>query len=564
MVLLFLSSSLLDLIGLGLIAPYTMLIINPDMFANSAVSLVFEKFGLAYESDDLIIVLSLVLFGIFFFKTASVILINKVIIVFSLKLQTYLKSVLMKAYQNLEYSEYLSRNSSEYILAIQSYTAQFTNGVLQNLLRMLSEGITMVVIIIMLAFNNGPALLLLAALLGGMGLGYDWIFRNRVREYGQGSNKYSTRMVQGIHEGIEGLKEIRILGCESYFHNVIKNSADRFAFYNSKAQVIKIAPRYLLELMILTFVVVLVLGTLLIRNDIEMLVPTLSLFAIASMRLVPSANILVTGLSQIRFGRHATSFLYQDLRKMGNETSVLTRPLDQVYPDKFNTLSLVNVCFRYPNAKQIALNNITLSIQEGDSIGLVGSSGSGKSTLVDVMLGLLTPESGYIQFNNKPLQEKISDWRSNVAYLPQQVLLIDNSLRCNVALGVPENEIDEQRLISAIEQARLSGLVQQLPAGMETVIGERGIRLSGGQRQRVALARAFYHGRNVLIMDEATSALDNETEKEIVEEIKRLKGLKTLIVIAHRLTTVKHCDHIYRLENGEIVDQGNYASVIGT
>ena len=228
----------------------------------------------------------------------------------------------------------------------------------------------------------------------------------------------------------------------------------------------------------------------------------------------------------------------------------------------FKDLRLRNVVFSYHNKQQLALEDISMKIQSGDSIGLIGLSGSGKTTLLDILLGLLEPQSGDIEFNGRQLQDNLEEWRSQVAYLPQQVFLIDNSMRCNVALGVEESVIDETKLREALRQARLSELVEQLPEGVDTILGERGVRLSGGQRQRVALARAFYHGRSVLVMDEATSALDNETEKEIVAEIQRLKGQKTMIVIAHRLTTVQHCDRIYRLEQGRIVEEGTPDQVL--
>ena len=220
------------------------------------------------------------------------------------------------------------------------------------------------------------------------------------------------------------------------------------------------------------------------------------------------------------------------------------------------------VGYRYPNTRQEALRDLDLVIRAGESIGLIGPSGSGKTTLVDVLLGLLEPQTGVLEYNGHPLQKTLSEWRRQVAYLPQQVFLIDNSLRCNVALGETASEIEESRLQEALRQARLSELVEQLPQGVNTILGERGVRLSGGQRQRVALARAFYHGRSVLVMDEATSALDNETEKEIVAEIQRLKGQKTMIVIAHRLTTVQHCDRIYRLDKGRIVEAGTPEQIL--
>ena len=205
--------------------------------------------------------------------------------------------------------------------------------------------------------------------------------------------------------------------------------------------------------------------------------------------------------------------------------------------------------------------NLSIDLHAGESIGLIGTSGSGKTTIVDILLGLLAPTGGSVIYNGDPLQNNLPSWRSQVAYIPQNIFLLDDTLRANIAIGLKE-DIDEKKVEKAIKQAQLNDLLQQLPKGLDTVLGERGLRLSGGQRQRVALARAFYFDRDVLIMDEATSALDNETEKEIIEEIRRLKGKKTMIVIAHRLTTVKHCDCIYRLENGKVVDKGTYSEVV--
>jgi ATP-binding cassette, subfamily B, bacterial PglK len=222
----------------------------------------------------------------------------------------------------------------------------------------------------------------------------------------------------------------------------------------------------------------------------------------------------------------------------------------------FKELTINQASFSHDGMKHPALQNISLKIVAGETIGLIGPSGSGKTTLVDLSLGLLEAQSGSLELNGITLKKSLHEWRSQVAYIPQQVFLIDNSLRCNVALGEEDAEIDELKLHKALEQAHLSELVKQLPHGLQTIVGERGVRLSGGQRQRVALARAFYHGRSVLVMDEATSALDEDTETVIINEIQRLKGQKTMIVIAHRLSTVQNCDRIYRLEHGRIVEVG--------
>ena len=322
------------------------------------------------------------------------------------------------------------------------------------------------------------------------------------------------------------------------------------------------APRYLLEAVLVIFVVLLVLLTLNSGTSTEALLGTLGLFGVASIRLMPMFSQLAATLTTLRFQRDAVFRLNADLQQV----QVLSQKYEATSRGNsaapFVSLELQQIHYRYPNTKQPALQSLSLEIKAGESIGLVGPSGSGKTTLVDVLLGLLEPQFGKMEFNGRPLLENLEEWRSQVAYLPQQVFLIDNSLRCNVALGEEESEIDDARLREALRQARLTELVEQLPQGVNTILGERGVRLSGGQRQRVALARAFYHGRSVLVMDEATSALDNETEKEIVTEIQRLKGQKTMIVIAHRLTTVQHCDRIYRLEQGRIVEEGTPEQVL--
>jgi ABC-type bacteriocin/lantibiotic exporter with double-glycine peptidase domain len=224
-----------------------------------------------------------------------------------------------------------------------------------------------------------------------------------------------------------------------------------------------------------------------------------------------------------------------------------------------------SISFKYEGATKASLKEINFSLKKGDSIGIIGTSGAGKTTLIDVLLGLLNPQKGVIYLDdNKLTGDRWDDWRKQVAYIPQEIFLFDDSLKKNIALGIKEELIDDERLNKAVSQAQLRSLVEELPQGVDTIIGEHGVLLSGGQRQRIALARAFYFQRNVLIMDEATSALDDATEKEITKEIRMLKNKVTMIVIAHRFSTVQHCDKIYRLENGEIVAEGSFTEVVGT
>ena len=558
--LLFLCSALLDLVGIGLAGPYVALVIDPRT-VDGWLGDVLIAMGVPREQQVGLKLLGLALVGIFLLRAIAAISTHRAIIHFSKNQRVRLQSILMRAYQQLPYTMFLQRNSSEYIHGITSLTAHFA-GVLLTGLRTVSDGILAIAIFIFLAWQNAMALALLAGLLLASIYGYDRLFRRNLRSYGEQANVAAAVMVRGVQEGIEGLKEVRILGKEEYFYRMVHQGARKAARLDALTQVITLASRYLLEVTLVVFVVSMVWLILLGGMDLQILVPTLGMFALAAWRLMPAANTLSTSLIQLRYNRDSISRLYRDLQTVAHIPLEARESPVESEPDGFRKLTLKQVQFTYPKARQPALKDISLQIRAGERIGLIGPSGSGKTTLVDMLLGLLEPQVGELRYNDRTLKEALAQWRAQVAYLPQQVFLIDDQLRRNVALGVEDAEIDEARVSEALRQACLEELVRQLPDGVDTFLGERGVRLSGGQRQRVALARAFYHGRSVLVMDESTSALDNDTEREIVDEIRQLKGRKTLIVIAHRLTTVQYCDWIYRLQNGAIVEQGTYESVV--
>ena len=562
MIILFLCSSFLDLVGLGLVGPYIALVVAPDSINDGVIHNLIVFMGFPLQHEILLIWLGISLIGVFLFKAIIAIFINRTIIIFSNNQQIRLKSILMVAYQLMPYNDFLKRNSAEYINTISGYTNVFSS-VVQTILKTISDGIMALAILITLAFTNGPALGLLVSLLGGMVLVFDKIFKKKLVNYGKKTNKADIYMIQGLQEGIEGLKEIRILGKEKQFHQKVLRNAIQSAKYRVKSQLINTAPRFLLEFMLVIFVVAIVNGSLLIGQNLQLLIPTLGMFGFAALRLMPATNVISTSLINIRYHRHSVSRLYSELKSLPKKTSFKKLNNSGLNnQNEFKNLTLRNVSFKYQNTKNMALNSVDFDIIAGESIGLIGPSGSGKTTMVDILLGLLDPQEGKIKYNGKPLIESLDKWRSQVAYLPQNVFLIDNSLRSNIALGLEDEDINDLKIHKAINQARLKIFVEELPNGLDTMIGERGVRLSGGQRQRVALARAFYHDRSVLVMDEATSSLDNETEGQIIDEIKHLKGKKTMIVIAHRLSTVQHCDRVYRLEKAEISHHGTLDQVL--
>ena len=553
LVLFFLAVSMLDLAGLILIAPYISLAFDPQALQGSSLFGQFVLFfGLPTEQKPLLIILGTTLLFIFLFKGISGVWIHFKIILFSRDQQVRLRSHLMKTYQSLPYTRYLNRNSSEYIFSIQVLTGNF-GGVLMAILKMLSDLIIASVILILLAFTHGLALLFLIVFLSLIVISYYLLTRKKLIIFGKNSNDAATQLVKGIHEGIEGFKEIRILGRENFFYKKVVDAATKESIFAAKSEMISSIPRYLLEVFIVSFIVILVVGSILLNHDIVVILPMIAMFGVAALRLLPIASALSGSLVRLRYSDDAMSKLYNDLIEFDVNSGKLS--YDNNVKSTFSNLKINKISFNYPNHKINALNDISITISAGDSIGFMGSSGAGKTTLVDVLLGLLEPQQGEILYNDKKLKD-IKTWQSQVAYLPQQVFLIDDSLRNNIALGVNDKDIDDRKIKESIRQASLNDIVEKLPQGIDTFIGERGIRLSGGQRQRIAIARAFYFDKSVFIMDESTSALDNETEEEIVQEIKLLKGKKTLIVIAHRHSTIKYCDIIYKLENGRIIETG--------
>ncbi|MDC0158027.1 ATP-binding cassette domain-containing protein, partial [Verrucomicrobia bacterium] len=289
--------------------------------------------------------------------------------------------------------------------------------------------------------------------------------------------------------------------------------------------------------------------------------------AVSSLRLIPAANSISNGIAQMRFGRHATQLIYDDLASDGDNApdslrSNATDRSNSVESEVFSSLELSEVSFSYPSSDKPVLEKVSLSINAGEIIGIVGSTGSGKTTLINVMLGLLKSSSGQTLVNGNSVTDNLQALRRIVAYLPQQIFLTDDSLRNNIALGIQSNKISDRTIWAILDKVRLKEFVEDLPEGLDTMVGEHGMRLSGGQCQRVALARSLYHDRSMLVLDESTSSLDGETEKRIITELKELRGEKTIVMIAHRLTTLQHCDRIYSLNENRTLTVVNYEDLL--
>lgn len=556
LLLFFLGISVVDIVSIGIVGPYISLVVNHESYQNLPSILQFS----AAETSDrslLTMIFGVTLVLTFLIKTIAAIIMNRTIFQFSLGRAAQLRTELMDAYMCMPYEDYLNRNSAQMLQTVQDYVSQFVEQSVIPLLRLISEGIIVITILGFLAWAHGYALSLLILLITPVAIIYDKFFNSRVLIYGEKANLKMSRLLKALKEATSGLKELRVLGATEYFHEIVKDSANGNSDYIVKSKTIIAAPRYILELCLILFVAILTISVSYLDGDAENVLPVLGMFGVAAMRLIPSANTCIGGISKLRVGQHATHMLYMDLNKISTKKDTARKNQNTTSKHAcgtFEALIFHDVQYRYPATTINALNGVSFSLIQGESIGLIGRSGSGKTTLVDVMLGLLEPQHGEILINQLPINKCLNFWRSQVAYLPQQVFIADSSVRNNVALGIPDDQIDTAAVWIAIEQSRLSDIINSMPNGLDTVLGEHGVRLSGGQRQRIALARAIYHDRNVLVMDESTSALDAETEKEVIDAIKTLRGKKSMIVIAHRMSIIEQCDRVYRLENGQIYE----------
>ena len=357
------------------------------------------------------------------------------------------------------------------------------------------------------------------------------------------------------------MKDLKLLGREKNFSGEFLKYNSASAFIKRNTKVLKSLPRLWLEIMIVTSLSILLFLMLLGGKSINNVIPTLGLFAAASFRLMPSANKILGNIQELRYSRPVINTAYDELNKIKIKKN--TSEESKILEFK-KSIDIEQVDHTYEGISTPTLNKINIKIPCGNLVGFVGESGSGKSTLIDIILGLLNPTNGSIKIDNINIQENLRGWQNQIGYVPQDIFLTDDTLRKNIAFAIPEDEISNQLVHEAVKGANLENFVTSLPEGLETMVGERGVRLSGGQRQRIGIARALYNKPNVLVLDEATSSLDMDTEKEIMEGIFKLKKNKTVLIVAHRLSTVSVCDELVKLDKGKIIQKGKFEEIINS
>lgn len=466
---------------------------------------------------------------------------------------------LFRGYLHQSYAFHLQHNSAHLIRNVTTLVAELSQTIQQTLL-LLTESCVMAGITLLLLMTEPVGAIVVVSLLGVAGWAVNLLVRKRMLVWGRAREFHENLKMQHLQQGLGGIRDIKLSGREAFFQDRFVEHAEGSGRVSQRRVAMKSIPRLWLEFLAVAGLAGLVLVMLSHGRAVETLLPTLGLFAAAAFRLMPSVNRIIEGLQSLRFNLPVINVLHEELGHI-EDNSQLNKTTNP--PMSFTCdIKMDAVTFRYPQAKRDSLCELSLVIPKGASVGFIGGSGAGKSTLIDVLTGLLQPSAGAVRVDDRDIAGSLRGWQSQIGYVPQSIYLTDDTLRRNVAFGVPDSEIDEAAVQQAIRAAQLDDYVATLPEGLNTLVGERGVRLSGGQRQRIGIARALYHDPQVLVLDEATSSLDTHTEAGVMEAVGALHGAKTILIVAHRLSTVAKCDQIYRLDQGRIVQSGNAHSVL--
>lgn len=549
--------ALLDAIGVASIMPFMAVLTNPDLIkTNRFLDLIYKTLGANSQGDFLLIL------GIFVFLLLLLSLGFKAITTFfqlrfNLMLEYSIGSRLVGRYLHQPYAWFLTRNSSDLGRNVLSEVSTVIDKAMIPLTTLVAQGAVACALLLLLLLVDPFLALSVGLVLASV---YGLIFKimsKTLNRLGRDSLAANTKRFMAVSEAFGAAKEVKMGGLEAAYIKRFDESAELYAKHQSASLAIVSLPRFALEAIAFGGMMLIVLYLMLQGASFADALPVISLYAFAGYRLVPAAQQIYGAISQLRIMGPAINALYTEMSVLKIQP-VVNAPKTPIILNQ--SIALNNIHYTYPNADRPAIDGISITIPAQKVIGLVGSTGCGKTTTVDLILGLLEPQQGTLSVDGKVVNSlNIREWQMSIGYVPQQIYLSDETVESNIAFGIDENDINQDAVIRAAKIANLHDFViNDLPNGYETRVGERGVRLSGGQRQRIGIARALYHNPQVLILDEATSALDNLTELAVMEAINKLRHDITIILIAHRLSTVRECDQIYLMEKGKVIAQGDF------
>lgn len=546
---------LLETVSVSGVLPIAWAIIDPaEMQENKYMQWAMQTLGIQ-DIQGFIIPLLLALIFLYALKNAFLLLLVYVQNRFIALNRNKLISQVLREFLNRPYEFYLDADIPTVFRLTDSDIPNVFN-ILMAMISLVSESVVFVLLCIVMIVTDWKLLLFLLVVFGILSFLIIKVLKPRLAKLGEKNQSIQSKIAKWRIQAIYGIKDVKVLHREAFFADNYEQSGKVGAGYAERHAVLNNLPRLLIETVFMASVLGYIVLYISFGKDASSLVPMLTTFAIAAIRMMPSVNRINTYLTDISFFRPCLDYVYENMNinEISRRTNQTLQPADRSKKMQLqNCIALKDIVYAYPNTNKLIFDKANMIVPYGKSVGIMGPSGAGKSTIVDILLGLLKIREGSITCDGVNIFDNYPAWLAQIGYIPQSIYLIDESIRNNIAFGIAEKEIDDDCIWQALEEAQLKEFIKGLPEGLDTTIGDRGIRISGGQRQRLGIARALYHNPEMLVFDEATSALDNETEAAVMEAINSFHGRKTMVIIAHRLNTIEKCDIIYKVDAGKIV-----------
>lgn len=548
------AGSFMELLGVAIFSPFIEIIMNPQTIQeNEYLQMTYVLFG-CNNSKEYLAVIAVCIIFIYIFKNVFLWIEQDCILKFSYNMQRKLSTRLLNTYLQEPYTFHLNKNVAELQRSMQEDTALFSQVLIHTLQLIAEITVCGVIGVYLFVVSKSITAVVVGLLIVCVGV-FTTITKRFSKRLGKDAQIYKAKLYQWVNQSMGGVKEVKVLNREDYF---VQNYEKYYKLYIKGLRLNKllsITPKYVVEASCMTGLLIAIIVKMFFgqKDDIATFIPQLSVFAVAAFRLMPSVGKINEHINNILYAAPSVELIYHDLKEIEDFQKT---EVNEEKEWKFeHQIEARNITYAYPDSEKNVLENAGCVIPKGKTAAFIGGSGAGKTTIVDIILGLLTPQVGKVMADDMNIFKNLSTWHHQIGYIPQTIYLSDDTIRNNVAFGIMEKDINEQAVLEALDKAQLLEFIDALPEGLNTMVGDRGVRLSGGQRQRIGIARALYHNPEILVLDEATSALDNETEAAVMEAVEGLRGKHTIIIIAHRLTTIRNADIIYEVCDGKITEK---------
>lgn len=545
--------SMLECASVSVFQPFVNVCMDPSVIRdNKYLNYAYQQFNFQ-STEGFLTAMAVFIIAVFVIKNIYLIMEKYAIYNFSYNTQMNISIGLLKAYVSEPYTFHLNKNISVLQRSVQEDSDLFTKAIIHFMELVVEITVCVALGIYLFDVSKSITVIVVCLLVICVGI-FTAISRKFARELGKDCQEYKAKLYQWMNQSLGGIKEVKVLNRELFFINSYTKYFKKYIKGLRISRLIGAVPKYIVEMvsmagLLLALIVKINYG----QSDLISFVPQLAAFAVAAFRLLPSVGRINEHVTGIMYAAPSIELVYHDLKEVQDIKHLEDSEEGEVQLE--NEIVIKDVCYHYPDSEENVINYANFSIKKGQTIALIGESGAGKTTMADIILGLLTPQYGKIKADRVDIFKNMDIWHHSIGYIPQTIYLSDDTIRNNVAFGVDEELIDDEAVESALKKAQLWNFVDGLFDGLNTVVGDRGVRLSGGQRQRIGIARALYHDPEILILDEATSALDNDTESAVMDAIEHLHGEKTMIIIAHRLTTIQNADVIYEVSDGKVEEK---------